>query len=84
MTREAYTIESLDKRKRELDKRISQCEESISLKWHTLFAPPEVDTKMQRWVNHVERAVAVYDGFMMMYKLAHRFGKIKSLLRKKK
>lgn len=53
MTREAYTIESLDKRKRELDKRISQCEESISLKWHTLFAPPEADTKMQRWVNQV-------------------------------
>lgn len=84
MTRETYSIESLDKRKEDLDRRIFLCEESISSKWQTLTAPPEADTKMQRWANHVERAIAVYDGFMMMYKLMHRLGKIKSLLRKGK
>ena len=44
----------------------------------------KADTKVQHWVNQAERAVAVYDGFMMMYKLGQRFNSVLKLFRQRK
>ena len=77
-----YTLDSLTKKQQQLRKEMSMSHQRISNTWSQLFTPPEADTKVQRWVNQAERAVAVYDGFMMMYILFNRFSIIKSAFKK--
>ena len=69
----SITLQALSVRKAELKKELTQTSESIRDHWHALMDPPPADTKVQQWVNSAERAVAVYDGLMMGYKLLRRF-----------
>lgn len=79
-----YTLESLSQKQQRLHKEIKMSQQRISTTWSQLTTPPEANTKMQHWVNQAERAVAVYDGFMMMYKLIHRFPPLKTPLSEKR
>lgn len=79
-----YTLESLSQKQQRLRKEIKMSQQRISATWSQLTTPPEANTKMQHWVNQAERAVAVYDGFMMMYKLIHRFPPSKTPLSEKR
>lgn len=83
-TQSYYTLEYLEKRQQALQQQMQSSRQRISYTWRQLFEPPQADTKVQRWVNQAERAVAVYDGFMMMYKLFHRFSVVKGVFKKKK
>lgn len=82
--KEQYTIDILKQRSLSLQKEINKSRQSIVQKWDTLFAPPQAETKVQYWVSQAEKAVAVYDGFMMMYKLGRRFNHISQLFKRKK
>lgn len=79
-----YTLAYLEKRQQALQQQMNASRQRIAHTWSQLFEPPKADTKVQRWVNQAERAVAVYDGFMMMYKLFHRFSVVKGAFKKKK
>ena len=69
----SITLQALSVRKAELQKEPTQTSDRIRDHWHALMDPPPADTKVQQWVNSAERAVAVYDGVMMGYKLLRRF-----------
>ena len=84
MKQNSSTLEQLEKRQEILRKEMNKSRQIIANKWERLFTPPEADTKVQHWVNQAERAVAVYDGFMMMYKLGQRFNSISKLFRCRK
>lgn len=70
--------------KHELEAQLKKSRQSIAKKWDVLFTPPQAQTKVQHWVNQAEKAMAVYDGFMLMYKLFNRYGKVKKLFKKRK
>ncbi len=76
-------METLQKERQRIDAELSKSRRSIGEKWNVLFAPPKADTKVQRWVSQAEKAVAVYDGFMLMYKLFKRFPAFKAKFRRK-
>lgn len=84
MSQEQNTIEQLLQRKEYLKKEIHKSGSRIANDWKMLFTPPAENSKVQHWVNQAERAFAVYDGFMMMYKLSKRFGTFAQLFKKKK
>lgn len=79
-----YTPEQLEKMLSGIDAEIAKSNKRIAHHWATLFTPPKADTKVQHWINQAERAVAVYDGFMLMYKLFNRFSFLKSTFKRKK
>ena len=83
MKQNSSTLEQLEKRQEVLRKEMNKSRQTISYKWECLFTPPKADTKVQHWVNQAERAVAVYDGFMMMYKLGQRFNSVLKLFRQR-
>lgn len=72
-TSKKYTIEDLQQLQDGLKQQAEESKSLIATHWGQLFAPPKADTKVQKWVNNAERAVAVYDGFMMAFKLISRF-----------
>ncbi len=76
-------IETLQKERQSVDEELRKSRRSIGQHWNVLFAPPQADTKVQQWVNQTERAVAVYDGFMLMYKLINRFSWFKRKSKRK-
>lgn len=76
--------EQLLLRKKGLEAQLEKSRQSIAKKWDILSTPPKADTKVQHWVNQAEKAVAVYDGFMLMYKLFNRYGRIKKVFKKRK
>lgn len=71
-TSNRYTIEGLKQTQHALRQQTEASKSRIADHWASLFAPPKADTKVQRWVNQAERAVAVYDGFMVAFKLISR------------
>ena len=74
MKQNCYTPELLQKRLQTLHARLDENKAAIAEQWHTLFAPPaESDGKLQYWMSQADRAVAVYDGVMLGYKLLKRF-----------
>lgn len=78
------TMRELEERRQALKDELNKSRHRIAQQWNVLFTPPQADTKVQHWVNQAERAVAVYDGFMMMYKLGRRFQHISHLFKRKK
>ncbi len=76
-------IETLQKERQQIDAELRKSRRSIGQHWNVLFAPPKADTNVQQWVNQAERAVAVYDGFMLMYKLFKRFPSFKAKFKRK-
>lgn len=78
------TIQLLEERQLQIKSEIKKSSQTIAYKWQELFSPPQADTKVQQWVVQAERALAIYDGFMMMYKLGQRFNKITHLFKKKR
>lgn len=78
------TLEVLEQRRAALQQEIRKSRQIIANRWERIFTPPEADTKVQHWVNQAERAVAIYDGFMMMYKLGQRFNSFSRLFKRKK
>ncbi len=74
MKQNCYTPELLQKRLQTLHARLDENKAAIAEQWHTLFAPPaESGGKLQYWMSQADRAVAVYDGVMLGYKLLKRF-----------
>ncbi|MGM9687669.1 MAG: hypothetical protein ACI3YD_01335 [Alloprevotella sp.] len=74
MKQNCYTPELLQKKLQTLHARLDENKASIAEQWHTLFAPPaESGSKLQHWMNQADRAIAVYDGVMLGYKLLRRF-----------
>ena len=84
MSQSQNPMVQLQQRKEYLQKEIHRSSRKIATEWNTLFTPPAENNKVQHWVNQAERAFAVYDGFMMMYKLSKRFGTFARLVKKKK
>ena len=78
-----YTQDSLQAKRKIIDKELRLSKGIINHHWQKLTTPTKADTQMQQWVNQAEKAFAVYDGFMMMYKLMRRFGAITSLFKRK-
>ena len=78
------TIQLLEQRQCLLKGEIKKSSKKIAYRWQELFSPPQADTKVQQWVVQAERALAIYDGFMMMYKLGRRFNKVTQLFKKKR
>lgn len=85
-----FTPEMFEKRTTELHGQLEASRASIASHWHTLFAPADTSgSKVQQFVHQAERAVAIYDGVMLGYKLLHRWRSTmnkwgKKLHRKKK
>ena len=74
MKQNCYTPELLQKRLQTLHARLDENKDAIAEQWHTLIAPPaESGGKLQYWMSQADRAVAVYDGVMLGYKLLKRF-----------
>ncbi len=74
MKQNCYTPELLQKRLQTLHARLDENKAAIAEQWQTLFAPPaESGGKLQYWMSQADRAVAVYDGVMLGYKLLKRF-----------
>ena len=74
MKQNCYTPELLQKRLQTLHARLDENKAAIAEQWHILFAPPaESGGKLQYWMSQADRAVAVYDGVMLGYKLLKRF-----------
>ena len=74
MKQNCYTPELLQKRLQTLHARLDENKAAIAEQWHTLFAPPaESGGKLQYGMSQADRAVAVYDGVMLGYKLLKRF-----------
>ena len=84
MKQNSSTLEQLEKTQEVLRKEMNKSRQPIAYKWECLFTQPKADTKVQHWVNQAERAVAVYDGFMMMYKLGQHFNSVLTLFRQRK
>ncbi len=79
-----YTPELFAKRIAELHEQLDANRSAIATHWQTLFVPaPASESKVQQFVNQAERAVAIYDGVMLGYKLFHRWGGAMSRLGKK-
>ena len=78
-----YSQETLQKRHNEINQEIQLSKKRISKHWQSLTTPTTADTQVQHWVNQAEKALAVYDGFMLMYKLAHRFSAFSGLFKRK-
>lgn len=78
-----YTQESLQAKRKNIDKELRLSKGIINHHWQKLTTLTKTDNQMQQWVNQAEKAFAVYDGFMMMYKLMHRFGTIANLFKRK-
>lgn len=78
-----YTQEALQQRREKINKQLLQSKKNISHHWQSLTSPTKADTQVQQWVNQAEKAVAIYDGFMLMYKLMHRFNSISNLFKRK-
>lgn len=85
-----YTPELFAKRMAELHEQLDSNRSAIASHWQTLFAPADTSgSKVQQFVHQAERAVAIYDGVMLGYKLLHRWRSTmskwgKKLHRKKK
>ncbi len=71
-------------RKRKLETQLKNSHQTIAKNWEALSTPPRANTKVQHWMYQAEKAVAVYDGFMLMYKLFNRYGKMKQIFKKRK
>lgn len=78
-----YTQEALQQRREKINKQLLQSKKNIYHHWQSLTSPTKADTQVQQWVNQAEKAVAIYDGFMLMYKLMHRFNSISNLFKRK-
>lgn len=78
------TLDVLQVLQKDLESKLDENKQNISRHWSNLFTTPQADTKVQHWVNQAEKAVALYDGFMMAYKLIHRFNFFVSAFRRKK
>lgn len=85
-----FTPELFEQRITALHGQLEASRASIATHWQTLFAPADTSgSKVQQFVNQAERAVAIYDGVMLGYKLLHRWRSTmskwgKKLHRKKK
>ena len=69
-----FTPELFEQRITALHGQLEASRASIATHWQTLFAPADTSgSKVQQFVNQAERAVAIYDGVMLGYKLLKRF-----------
>ena len=69
-----FTPELFEQRITALHGQLEASRASIATHWQTLFAPADTSgSKVQQFVNQAERAVAIYDGVMLGYKLLHRW-----------
>lgn len=78
-----YTQDFLRQRRENINKQLQQSKSIIASHWNSLTSPTKADTQVQQWVNQAEKAVAIYDGFMLMYKLMHRFNNLASFFKRK-
>ena len=69
-----FTPELFEQRITALHGQLEASRASIATHWQTLFAPADTSgSKVQQFVLQAERAVAIYDGVMLGYKLLHRW-----------
>lgn len=79
-----FTPEMFEKRMTELHGQLEVSRASIASHWQSLFSPADTSgSKVQQFVNQAERAVAIYDGVMLGYKLLHRWSSTMSKWGKK-
>lgn len=78
-----YTQETLQAKRNSIQKELQQSKSIIAHHWQQLATPTKADTQVQQWVNQAEKVFAVYDGFMLMYKLAHRFNAFTNIFKRK-
>lgn len=79
-----YTQDILLKKRSEIDQQLQKSKKRMASQWQALTSPTKADTQVQQWMGQAEKAFAIYDGFMMMYKLIHRFNTITSIFKRKK
>ncbi len=72
--RQPYTLESIAAERARLVKDKEETAARIRLDATALFAPEPAETKMQALINNAGRAIAIYDGVMLGYKLLRQFG----------
>ena len=64
-----YTPESIDARKEELRQQIKEKQDVLVKKAKELTQPEAAETTSQKWINNFNKAIAIYDGVMMGYKI---------------
>ncbi len=74
MTQGTYTLLTIEAEKARIRKEMDALKGRMKERTEELFAAPPADTKMQRIMNSAERALAVWDGVWMGYKLIKAFG----------
>ena len=85
-----FTPELFEQRITALHGQLEASRASIATHWQTLSGPAATSgSKVQQFGSQAERAVAIYDGVMLGYKLLHRWSSTmskwgKKLHRKKK
>ena len=79
-----YTIDEINALKESLALELQDKEKKIDTMSRMLFAPPSSESKVQHWVNQAERAMAIYDGAVLGFKLLSNFRRIFNSGKRKK
>ena len=83
MTDNHYTIDEINAMKESLALELQDKEKKISTMSKMLFSPPNSENKVQHWMNQAEKAMAIYDGAVLGFKLLSNFRRIFNLGKKK-
>lgn len=73
MSKQKYTLEAIDMRRDALAEEASKQEKHIREDVENLFAPPVSETKIKSWMAQTEKALAIYDGVMLGWKIFRQF-----------
>lgn len=73
MNKQKYTLETIDARREALAEEAVKQEKRIRDGVENLFAPPASETRLQSWMAQTEKALAIYDGIMLGWKIFRQF-----------
>lgn len=76
MSKQKYTLEAIDARRDTLAEEATKQEKQIREDVESLFAPPVSETKIQSWAAQTEKALAIYDGVMLGWKIFRQFRRL--------
>ena len=84
MEQEQYDLLRLNERRSEINAQLLELEAKIKKESSQLFSKSAPQGKSASLMTHFERAMAVYDGAMIGYKLYRRFNGVINFFRKNK
>ena len=84
MEERQYDLTTLDAKKEEINKQLSVLENKIRVETSHLFGKSAPKSKSEMFITNFERAMVIYDGAMVGYKLYRRFNGVMNFFKKNK